>query len=459
MINSILHVAISLLGFALAISIIVFVHELGHFCLARKFGVKVLRFSVGFGKPLVKVVDRYGTEFVISSIPFGGYLSLLSKDMDDIPKTDMSMALESKSLWARFLIVAAGPLANFFFAIVAYWVIFVSGVVAVAPVVGVIPDGSLADISGINTGFRIEEVEGSKVSTWEDINFVLMKQLGVDTTIKLTGSDIFSNEKSEYFLDIDNWQPDNNENVLKGLGLTRYDPSPPIIASVMPGEPAEQSGLLPKDIIIAVDGNEVSNRMEVISYLKDHPQKLISIKIERNGLLINKEITPKLKLDEGGYEVGYIGVAFSYEPLPNNFVTNISYSFVGGLKKSITKTYNYITVSFELIYKMLSRQVSSCYISGPITIANYAGQTFLYGWQTFLNFLAVISIGVGVFNLLPIPMLDGGRLLFYVIESVSGVTFPNKVENIANKVGLFLLIWIMLIAISNDLIGCFGYKL
>jgi len=442
----------SALAFVLAIGILSTVHEFGHYCVARFFRIKVLKFSIGFGPSIISWYDKDGVEFSLGCLPLGGYVKLLDASVENIPETDKYMQFETKPLWARTMVVLAGPVANFVLAVLFYWVIFIAGYVSIIPVVGMPPQESMADIAGIKEKQVIMAINDSNVKTWEDINLAIMKQLGTNEPIDIQMQDFDTGVQSTHKINLDAELFQNSDiDVLGNIGLRRFDPLPPLILRVAPGYPAEQSGLLPGDLILSIDKQNISTRATLIYHLSGKANKEIMIDVKRGDLVLSLPITPQLKLEDGGHEVGFIGIEFEPQPWPKEFQRPIENSLVSGFSLACSKTYEYILITYKFIYKMITGKMSLSHLSGPVTIANYAGQTFQYGWQPFFSFLALISISLGAINLLPIPLLDGGYLLYFFAEFILGRPVSEKVERLGYSIGIFFVSAMMLLAISNDI--------
>lgn len=439
-------------AFVLAIGILSAVHELGHFYVARFFRVKILKFSIGFGFPLITWYDKYGVEFSIRAIPLGGYVKLLDSSVENIPKTDKYMQFETKPIWARSLIVLAGPIANFLLAIFLYWIVFVAGYMSVIPLTGKPPKDSMIDLAGITEKQVIVAVDDNKVSSWEDIGISLMKRLGSKKPVDITVKDYESNLISHHKISLEDKDIVNKDgDLLDRIGMRRYDPLPPVVYKVIPGYPAETAGIIAGDIIISANAIEVDSRADLVNFLKDKAGEDIVFKVKRGDGIINLHIEPKLKLEDGGHEAGVIGVQFEALPWPKEYLRPVKSSFFSGFYLAVDKTIEYIAITYKFIYKMIVGEVSTKQLSGPVTIASYAGESFQYGWQPFLSFLALISISLGALNLLPIPMLDGGYLLYFIAEFFLGRPVPEKLERAGHMLGLLIVSSVMILALSNDI--------
>ena len=431
-------VLISIVAFLVAIGVLIAVHEFGHFWVARRMGIKVSRFSIGFGRSLFRWYDRQGTEFVLSLIPIGGYVSLFGEGDQIIPPAERHLAYKHKSVFARMLVLLAGPGFNFIFAIFATWIIYLMGVMVFIPILGNVPKDSVAGLAGLKKGDEIVSIEGHATPSWEAVSLELLGHMGNDQPLRIvvrepekktTVTKTFNMDHADdYSLDT-NW--------LENLGLVMMDPVPPIVGKVLPDYPAAKAGLKEQDLIIAVDNKPVDSRSEVTHYIQLHPKKALLFDVLRNGQKIKLTIVSGEKSSEEGQpEIGFIGVEFpALKTWPTNFVRIQEYGIGEALIKAIKRTDEFSLLTLEILKKMILGEVSARHISGPLIIAKYAGESAVIGIKQFLEFLAVISISLGVFNLLPIPLLDGGHFMYCVYESVTGRRVSDTAQWIGNWIG------------------------
>lgn len=434
------------------LGVLVTFHEYGHFWVARRNGIKVLRFSVGFGKPLLRWHDKQGTEYVIAALPLGGYVKMLDEREGHVAPSEQEQAFNQKPVLARIAVVAAGPIANLLLALFVYWALFMSGERGVAPVVGEVAPGSLAAIASLEQGQEIIAVDGQATPTRQALSLRLLDRLGETGTLQFTvqypGSDLQYNSEVE----LENWlvgeeQPD----VLKGLGLTLYRPQiEKVLDTVMPGTPADRAGLKVGDEIIQANGRLMESWQQWVDYVRARPEQEINLRVERDGEILSLSITPE-RVADAGEEVGRIGAGAKLAEWPPHMLREYQYTLGEALVRAGEKTVEVVSFTLSGIKKMLFGQISAKNLSGPITIAKVASDSAEYGWQSYLSFLALLSVSLGVLNLLPIPVLDGGHLLYYSIELLKGSPLSDKAQIAGQQFGMFILIGVMLMALYNDL--------
>ncbi|MEL0648327.1 sigma E protease regulator RseP [Pseudoalteromonas agarivorans] len=437
-------------SFILALGILVAIHEYGHFWVARKMGVKVLRFSIGFGKPLLKWHDKYKTEYVIAAIPLGGYVKMLDERVDEVPANERHLSFNAKSVQARIAIVAAGPMANFLFAIVALAAMYMVGVQSVKPVVGSITEGSRAEQAGIMPSQHIIKIGDDDITTWQDATFSLMSSLGeqsVDVTVR--DENLQTRVKT---LNLDGWKLDQQDvPPLSSLGIVPFRPQATLtIAAVTKKSAAEQADLQAKDIILAVNGETISNWQQLVNLITQSANKSLQFSVKRQDSIKTITVTPQGRIDDNGVEQGFLGVAPVVQPWPDGYVETRHYGPLDSIVRGTKETWRLITLSFDMIGNLITGQVSVKNLSGPVGIAVGAGTSVSYGLVAFLSFLALISVNLGVFNLLPLPVLDGGHLMYYIIELFRKKPVSEKTQEFGFKVGALLLIFLTCFALFND---------
>ncbi|RLV59824.1 sigma E protease regulator RseP [Parashewanella curva] len=449
--------------FILAIGILVTVHEYGHFWVARRCGVKVERFSIGFGKALWSKYGKDGTEYVIAMIPLGGYVKMLDERVETVPEHLLDQAFNRKNVWQRIAVVAAGPIANFLFAVFALWIMFLIGVPSIKPIFESTIPNSPASIIQPKEPTQILAVNGHKVRDWEEVNLELVGAIG-SKTLPITVSPLSSQSQSNadeqavmkqgrtYQLNTENWKFDpDKESPITSLGLHIYRPKfEPIIAQVTPNSAAEKAGIQKGDKVLGVDGKPYKSWEEFVNLVQSSANKSLKVLIERNGHFIERILVPMAVTNNQGKEIGQIGVAPELPKWPENMRIQLEYGIVGSLTNAVDKTWQLTSVSLKTIAKLFTGDVSVKSLSGPISIAQGAGRSAEYGLVRFLSFLALISVSLGIINLLPIPVLDGGHLLYYIIEAVTGKPVPEKVQDIGFRIGAALLLMLMSVALFND---------
>ncbi len=439
--------------FFVAIFVLVAVHEFGHFWVARRCGVKVLTFSIGMGKPLLKWRDRQGTDYVLAAIPLGGFVKMVGEnDEEDIPPEWLEQAFNRKPVSQRMAIVVAGPLANFVLAFVAYWGIYLSGMTGIAPVIGKVDAGSLAATAGIEAGQEIISIDGRETATRQVLAEGLLNRLGETGEMVLEVKYPDSDFIYEVVVDLDAWLVgEDDPNPYKGLGIELYyPPMPAIVGEVFADTPAYQAGLQAGDRVVAVDGQTIENWQELTNYIHARPEQALYLELERDGQVLGKTITPRLREIEGK-KIGLIGVANQPGKWPEHLRREQQYGFLEAGVAAGQEVWNKSVFILVSVKKMLTGQISAKNLSGPITIARVADDSARAGFKYFVTILALLSISLGVINLLPIPMLDGGHLLFYLVEATTGKPLPERVQEIGFQLGLVMIISLMAFAIYNDL--------
>ena len=444
----------TVVAFIVTLGVLISVHEYGHFWVARRCGVKVLRFSIGFGQPLIRWRDKQNTEFVIAAIPFGGYVKMLGEPGSDVSESEKAISFIHKPVYQRIAIVAAGPLVNLTFAILLYWLIFSVGVTRVAPIIGGIAADSPAATAGLRSGDEFVSVDGKPTQSWDKVNFALVGRLGDSGTITLGVKPENSNMVVEHKIAIDQWLIGREkEGPLKVLGVQQYyPPMPVIIDEVIPGKAADRFGLQGGDEILTVNGAPVKHWRDWVQLIKAHPGKSMDLEINRASQVIALSVTPDV-VTNGTESYGQIGAMAKAVQLPEHMIREIRYGPIDAFGEALQKTYDFIHLTLKSIGKMIMGKISLDNLSGPVTIAKVAGDTASYGLEPFLNFMAYLSISLGVLNLLPIPVLDGGHLMYYAAEMIKGSPVSEKVQAIGNSLGLALLVMFMGLAFYNDIVG------
>jgi len=449
----------TLMAFILTLAILVVVHELGHFQVARWCGVKVLKFSFGFGKPLyTKKLGKEQTEFLISALPLGGYVKMLDErelskeELEAFDEATLNTAFNRQAVWKRILIVLAGPAANLLLAIGLYWVLMMQGVTGIKPELGDIPAGSPADQALFKRGEVIIRIADKPVSTWQDVQWVMLEK-GIkrqSVTIKTTNA---TNEVATHNLALSGLNKEDFEtDFLNKLGLNPNQPKlPAVIGRVVEGSPAQKAGLRPGDQVVAVDGLVMSDWQALVSQIQQHPAQKLHLDVLRDKHTLSVQVIPDLIKDRGEPK-GQMGAALQVdEQAFSSMLVTSHYTAGEAFVKAANKTWETSLFSLKMLANMLTGDVSVKTISGPVTIANYAGQSAHLGFKAFIGFLAMISISLGVLNLLPIPVLDGGHLLYYIVEILKGSPVSEKVMEIGQRMGMFIILLLMTCALYNDI--------
>ncbi|MCX4025447.1 RIP metalloprotease RseP [Endozoicomonas sp. SM1973] len=447
----------SVLAFIVTLGILVTFHEYGHFWVARRCGVKVHRFSFGFGKPLVSWYDRHGTEFAIAAFPLGGYVKMLDEKEGPVPSDQLQYAFNRKPVIQRIAIILAGPLANFLLAVVAFWIMLMLGFQSLVPVTGKIADKSLAQLAGIESGYEVISVNNEPTPTWYDFNIELLRYIG-DTTelnVQLKQHEVSGTQSSANItktIPITDWLSGQEQpNPVLSLGITPYaQPIPAVVDQLVAGGRAEKTGLQSGDKILAVNDQKINDWRELVEQIKNNPEKNIALHVLRKGETQIINLRPAFK-QQGGKKIGFAGISAQSVNTSTSLIRTVKYSPVKAFFGALDKTWSMITLTVTSIKKMVLGDVSVKNLSGPITIAKVASNSAKLGLESFLNFLALVSISLGVINLLPVPVLDGGHLLFYFVEWVKGSPVSEKAQVIGLQIGLSLVIAMMFLAFYNDL--------
>ncbi len=434
------------------LAVLVAVHEYGHFWVARRCGVKVLHFSIGFGKAVYSWHDRQGTRYSIASIPLGGYVKMLDEREGEVAPEELEQAFNRKPVLQRIAVVAAGPLANLGLAVVAYWFLFLSGESGYAPIIGEVTPGSVADVAGLEPGQEIVAVDGVDTPTWQALSFRLLDRIGdtgtIEFAVKYPGSDMVYESEGVLF----EWLSDQEQpDLYGGLGIAMYTPEvPPVVGEVVDGSPAEASGLQSGDLVLRADGVAMPLWMDWVEYVRARPDQPIELEFQRGEEVLSSVIVPERVTDETGESIGRVGLAVELPEMPPGMVRQFQRGPLEALGAGFTRTGELVVFTLNSIKKMVQGLISPKNLSGPITIAKVASASAKSGLESYISFLALLSVSLGVLNLLPIPVLDGGHLLFYTVELLAGRPVPEKIQILGYQLGLMVVLGIMMLALYND---------
>jgi regulator of sigma E protease len=441
----------TVLALALTLGILVTLHEYGHFWVARRCGVKVLRFSVGFGKPMFSWYDKHGTEFAVAAIPLGGYVKMLDEREGPVPEELRDQAFTSKPPGQRIAIAAAGPVANFIFAIFAYWLLSVVGVTHIAPIVGQIADESVAERVGLQEGMEIHAVDGHRVSSWRDVNMRILERTGEHGLISMDVSE--GGARGTVSGELSGWGlSDDTPNPLAEFGITPWRPAvPPVLGQISDGGRAQAAGLQPGDRIVAVNGESVSSWFELVEFIRNAPEQRLQITIERNGTEQSVTVTPEARTEEGGESIGFVGAGVEAISWPEEVLRDVSYGPLAAVPVALSETWADTRLTLVAIKKMVTGLLSPTNLSGPITIARVAEASVSSGFEDFVRFLAYLSVSLGILNLLPVPVLDGGHIVYYTIEALRGKPLSEQAQAFGLRIGMAMILTLMVFALYNDL--------
>ncbi|OUE53624.1 RIP metalloprotease RseP [Citrobacter freundii] len=440
----------NLAAFIVALGVLITVHEFGHFWVARRCGVRVERFSIGFGKALWRRTDKLGTEYVIALIPLGGYVKMLDERAEPVAPELRHYAFNNKTVGQRAAIIAAGPIANFLFAIFAYWLVFIIGVPGVRPVVGEITPNSIAAQAQIQPGTELKAVDGIETPDWDAVRLQLVAKIGDEHTT-LSVAQFGSNQRQDKTLDLRQWafEPDK-EDPVSSLGIRPRGPQiEPVLSEVQVNSAASKAGLQAGDRIVKVNGQPLTQWMTFVTLVRDNPDKLLALDIERQGSSLSLTLTPDSKQVNGKAE-GFAGVVPKVIPLPDEYKTVRQYGPFSAVLEASDKTWQLMKLTVSMLGKLITGDVKLNNLSGPISIAQGAGMSAEFGVIYYLMFLALISVNLGIINLFPLPVLDGGHLLFLAIEKLKGGPVSERVQDFSYRIGSILLVLLMGLALFND---------
>lgn len=442
----------------ITLGILVTIHEYGHYWVARRCGVKVLRFSVGFGRPIFMWKDRHGTEFAIASIPLGGFVKMLDEREGAVASELLPFAFNRKPVSQRIAIVSAGPIANFLFAIFAYWLMFMLGFNALTPTIGEVEQESIAARAGLYSGLEITQVDGRDTNSWRAVSMELINRIGETGEIQLSARMSSHSESGHYILSIENWMLDREPNaLLSDLGIKPVTPSvPAIMGQILPGSPAEQGGLRVADKVVEANGIVIEDWFDFVEIIKVSAEKEVLVKVERpvdNSVAEKIALTlkPEVFVTEAGESIGRLGVGVQPFSYPPEMIRTISYGPLQSFLEASDQVWADSVMTLNAIKKMILGLISLDNLSGPITIAQVANESIESGSEEFLRFLALLSVSLGILNLLPIPVLDGGHIFYYLVEAARGKPLSEKWQTLGLKIGVSFILVLMSLALYNDI--------
>ena len=447
-----------LFAFIFALGILVTFHEFGHFWVARKCDVKILRFSVGFGKPLwSRNFGQDQCELVVAALPLGGYVKMLDEREGKVLESELDRSFNRKSLAQRTAIVLAGPVFNFIFAIVAFWLMFMIGLAGLKPIVGNVQKDSIAYRAGLNEGVEIIAVDSRETKTWTMVADAFVNRIidGGKVDIRVRDNSVVKiltvNLEG---LSIDDMA---EQGLLNQLGITpKKFKVPAIIGELHSGLPADEAGLIAGDLIISANGDKIGDWVQWVKYIQNHPAQKITVEVKRQNETLSLILIPDKKIKDDGSVIGFIGASNAPIKDVDGMFGKESYTLLPALLKGVEKTWDMSWLTLRMLGKMITGQVSVKNLSGPISIAQYAGDSAQGGVAAFLWFLGIVSVSLGVLNLLPIPLLDGGHLLYYIVEFIKGSAVSESTQIIGQQIGFTFLLGLMILVFYNDIARLMG---
>lgn len=454
--DALLSSVVSVLALLVTLGVLVTVHEFGHYWVARRLGVKVLRFSVGFGRALwSRRGGKDGTEYVIAAIPLGGYVRMLDEREGEVALEERERAFNQQPVTSRIAIVAAGASFNFLFAILAYSIMFMIGVSGTRPLLDAPVPGSMAAAAGFQAGDLITAVGDRATPTLQTVQLALLEHSMDQDTVEVRVEDNDGRTRVRTFDFSSAPKLEENAQLFSELGLSLW-PIPAVVGQILEGSPAEQSGLQVGDQIVAIDDQPVRDWQQLLTYVQAHPEETLAVSVMRDGQQYTLQVTPE-RVNTEQRDVGQIGISGQIpEELMAELQVVIRHGPLQAVIAGVGKTWDMSLFTLRMLWRMLMGKASLDNISGPITIAQFAGQSASIGWLPFLSFLALVSVSLGVLNLLPIPVLDGGHLLYYLIELFKGSPLPDVAQEFGQRLGIVLLFLLMSLALFNDLVRLLG---
>lgn len=444
---------LTLFYFLLALLLLVIVHEYGHFQVARWCGVKVLRFSFGFGKILASWKDKKGTEYTWSLLPLGGYVKMLDETEGTVSEAEKNQAFNRKSVWARIAIVLAGPLANFLLAFCFLWMVATLGVKSLAPMIDDVKEGSIAAQAGLGKNQEIIALNGEKINSWRDFQYYMLPYSGSNATIILEVKSLNDDSIKKMELPLNNWQMDAKKpDLIDSLGIQPFIPKiSPVVGGVIPDSPAEKAGILPSDILLSMNDKKLEDWLDLVDFVKNNPGKKLQLQLLREGVRKDLSLVIDQKVQQGK-TIGTIGLYSQNPQWPAHWLRIQKETPWNAVYLAGKQTFQLSVSTLTLIGRMVTGKLALDGISGPVGIAQGAGNSARAGLEAYLSFLALLSISLGVLNLLPVPLLDGGHLLYYVAELIIRRPVSEKMKITGVYIGVILLGTLMVIAFGNDIL-------
>lgn len=448
-----IHLLISIIGILGTILFVIGTHESAHFAAARLLGIKVLRFSIGFGKVLWRWKDKKGTEYVFALVPLGGYVKMLDENEENVAPAELHQAFNRQPYYKKFIVVIAGPLCNLFCALFLYWIIFTVGFTTIKPVIGNVAPNSIAADAGLKTNDEILSLDNQSTLSWTNIVFRLMLHAGSQDQLKINTENLKTKKLNSHLLDLTDWKMDElKPDPLGSLGITPYEPPIPlIIGAIAPESPASKSDLKVGDKMLAVNQQSIPNWRDLLTFIQQHPDQKVTLTIERENKKIQIPLNIGYQRDFLFQKVGYLGIGPDFK-WPAEFLREVKYGPIDAVARSYQEVRDFTYFNFILFGKMITGKISLQSLGGPITIFETAGNALNYGFFAFMAFLAFLSVSIGVINLLPIPGLDGGHLFLYTIELIIRRPIPPKTLFFLFKLGFLLIFFVLLQALINDVL-------
>lgn len=446
-----LDLLIAIFGMIITVFFIIGIHEFGHFIVARLLNIKVLRFSIGFGKRIYHWYDKKGTEYVIAAIPLGGYVKMLDETEEKVPVDERHLAYNNQPLYKKIAVIVAGPLFNLLFALILYWIVFMIGFTTMKPLIGQVTPNSIAYHAGLQSQDEIIAINNRPTLSWTAVVMQLLVYIGDNEKIPLKTQNFATGKIETHILDLTQWHMDElKPDLFKSLGIEPYQPEiPPIIGKLMPDSPAAHSPLKVNDEIIAIEGKAIHSWYPVLEIIYNNPDKKLNFSIKRNGKLLTLPVSIGYTRNKLLQKTGFLGIS-PHTSLPPTLFRNNQYGLVQAFVHAFQNMSNYTQLNFLLLGKMLLGKISFQSLGGPISIFDSAGTALTIGILPFLSFLAFLSIAIGVINILPIPGLDGGHLLFHFIEFVIRRPLSQNMQVFLYRIGFIILILLVIQGITND---------